>query len=59
MRSITIKHDDLVGVEHHAALSGKRPVLGFELAGRNYVILSDEDYQEDRLMRETHNSERD
>lgn len=45
-RSITIKADDLESVRKQALLEGRSPALGFELAERNYVILTEDDYLE-------------
>lgn len=45
-RGITVKADDLELLRRHAAQIGRRPVLGFELNGRNYVILMEDDYIE-------------
>jgi len=39
----------LLDVEHYALLENRIPILGFELAGRNYIILTEEDYIEMRL----------
>jgi hypothetical protein len=45
-RQITLKLDDLKLVERTAVQSGRRPVLHIDLAGRRYVVLTEEDYAE-------------
>lgn len=43
-KSITLKSSDLRLVEQHGLLESRIPVLGFELGGRNYVVLTEEDW---------------
>jgi Holliday junction resolvase len=45
-KSISIKADDLEKIRRQAASIGKLPALGFELAGRDYVILPMSDFVE-------------
>jgi hypothetical protein len=45
-KQITVKKSDLEQVEKEAVLQGRTPVLQVEIAGRRYVILTDEDFQE-------------
>lgn len=47
VKQITIKGADLIDVEQQAALSGSKiPVLGFELAGRDYCVVLQSDLVE-------------
>lgn len=50
-KSISIKVTDLRDVEKNSLLEGRRPLLGFDLGGRDYVILTVEDYMELRDVR--------
>jgi hypothetical protein len=43
-KSITIKLDDLESVRKEAILEGRTALLGFELGGRNYVIVEENDW---------------
>lgn len=45
-RQITLKDDDLRSVAHVAAREGRLGVLCFELAGRRYVVLDENDFLE-------------
>lgn len=45
-RTITIKADDLDTLRRHAYQTGREPVLGFELGGRNYVVVPEDDWLE-------------
>lgn len=45
-KQITVKYDDLRSVELEAIRQGRMPVLQIEVAGRRYVILTDEDFIE-------------
>jgi hypothetical protein len=47
-RQITLKDVDLKGLARNADVQGQRPVLGFHLAGVDYVVLRDPDYQDIR-----------
>lgn len=51
---ITVKAADLEKVCNEALADGRVPVLGFEVGGRSYVILEQDDYVEGRC----HGSER-
>jgi len=44
--SITLLYNDLIGLYRHAVAESRRPVLGFELGGRNWVVLAESDYYE-------------
>jgi hypothetical protein len=44
--SITLLYSDLIGLYRHAVAESRRPVLAFELGGRNWVVLSESDYHE-------------
>lgn len=45
-RQITIKAADLEKVFNEALATGRTPVFGVELGGRNYVLQSEGDYRE-------------
>lgn len=45
-RQITIKADDLEKVFREALATGRTPVFGVQLGGRNYVLESEGDYRE-------------
>lgn len=45
-KQITLKLADLRGVAINAAREGRMPVLQFDLAGHQYVVLTEEDFQE-------------
>lgn len=45
-RSITLKLADLIALERHALAESRRPVLGFQLGGRNFVVLPEREYFE-------------
>lgn len=45
-KQITLKSEDLKLVERTAISQGRRPVLHIELANRQYVVLTEEDYAE-------------
>jgi len=45
-KSITIKLDDLESVRKEAILEGRTALLGFELGGRNYVIVEENEWHE-------------
>jgi len=47
-KSISLKVGDLTGVMNQAAIEGRRGILGFHLAGIDYVVMLDADYQEMR-----------
>jgi hypothetical protein len=46
-RQITLKATDLEKIWAEAWAEGRIPVLGFELAGRRYVVLNEDDYLEE------------
>lgn len=48
-RQITLRLADLRQVEHDAVVSGRIPVLGVQMGGRDYVVLTAEDWEESRL----------
>ena len=43
-RSITVKADDLEKARREAIQDGRTMALGFELNGRNYVIMQEDDW---------------
>ena len=45
-RQITLKSDDLETIRKQAWAEGRTPMLGFHLAGRDYVVLEEGDYLE-------------
>jgi hypothetical protein len=45
-KSITLKNVDLVELRERAILEDRIPVLQFDLAGRNYVVLVESDFLE-------------
>lgn len=45
MKSYTIKHIDLKELNERAILQDRIPVLQFDLAGRHYVVLTEDDFQ--------------
>ena len=45
-RSITLKYTDLIELQRHAVVESRRPVLGFELGGDNFVVLPEREYYE-------------
>ena len=45
-KSITLKNADLVELRERAILEDRVPVLQFDLAGRNYVVLVESDFLE-------------
>jgi hypothetical protein len=45
-KSITLKNIDLVELRERAILEDRIPVLQFDLAGRNYVVLVESDFLE-------------
>lgn len=46
MKSITIKEVDLRELTERAILEDRTPVLQFDLAGRRYIILNEDDFTE-------------
>lgn len=58
-RSITLKHDDLDALYKHAVAESRLPVLVFELAGRDWVVLPEPDYHELALHRPAPGNRRD
>lgn len=44
-KSYTIKHIDLKELNERAILQDRIPVLQFDLAGRHYVVLTEDDFQ--------------
>jgi hypothetical protein len=45
-KSITLKNIDLVELRERAILEDRIPVLQFDLSGRNYVVLVEDDFLE-------------
>jgi hypothetical protein len=45
-KQITIKADDLLSVERAAIRQGRTPVLMFDVGGRRYACLTEEDFDE-------------
>lgn len=45
-RQITLKADDLELLFDHALVTGRTPVFGFEVGGRDYTTLETGDYEE-------------
>jgi hypothetical protein len=45
-RSITLLFDDLIALYRHAVAESRRPVLVFELGGREWVVLPEPSYHE-------------
>lgn len=45
-KSITLKTSDLVELRERAIVEDRLPVLQFDLAGRNYVVLVEDDFRE-------------
>ena len=45
-KSITLKNIDLIELRERAILEDRIPVLQFDLAGRNYVVLVESDFLE-------------
>lgn len=45
-RSITLLYADLRALRQHAVVECRFPVLGFELAGEHFVVLTEEDYHQ-------------
>lgn len=45
-RQITVKADDLDKVQREALSTGRTPVFGIELDGKNYVLEREGDYRE-------------
>lgn len=45
-KQITIKATDIESVRREAILEGRIPLLGFELNGRNYVIVEENAWHE-------------
>lgn len=43
-KSITLKAADLEKIWKEAWAENRRPVLGFEVGGKNYVVLPEDDY---------------
>ena len=43
-KSITLKEVDLRELREHAILEDRTPVLQFDLAGRSYVVLVEDDF---------------
>jgi hypothetical protein len=43
-RTITVKTDDLLSVEQNAIAESRHPIYQFELAGRTYMVLTEEDF---------------
>lgn len=43
-RQITIKADDLKSLSYHAALQGRIAVLHVRLAGKNWVLITEDDF---------------
>lgn len=43
-KSYTIKHKDLVELTQRAVLDDRLPVLQFDLGGKHYVILNEDDF---------------
>ena len=46
-RQITLKADALEKIWVEAWAEGRKPLLGFEIGGRRYVVQNEEDYLED------------
>jgi hypothetical protein len=46
MKSITIKEVDLRELTERAIVEDRTPVLQFDLAGRRYIILNEDDFTE-------------
>jgi hypothetical protein len=51
-RQITVKADDLLSVERTAILEGRLPVLQIEVGKRQYVVLTQEDFEEKWIIDE-------
>lgn len=49
-KSITIRAEDLLDVERNAVAEGRTGVLTFELLGRDYFVLTGEDFEELKLI---------
>lgn len=45
-RSITLLYKDLRALKLHAVVERRVPVLGFELAGEHFVVLTENDYRQ-------------
>jgi hypothetical protein len=43
-RGITLLRDDLESLYRHAVAEGRRPVLGFQLGERDFVVIPERDY---------------
>lgn len=48
-KQITLKAQDLEKIRTEALIAGRIPLLGFELAGRNYIVMSEDDYVASRV----------
>jgi hypothetical protein len=44
-RSIRLKLDDLLANGHHADVEGRTPAFCVEIAGHNYVVLREQDWE--------------
>jgi hypothetical protein len=47
-KSISLKESDLLKVEQEAWLDNRIPLLGIQMAGRNYIVMFEEDWLEMR-----------
>ena len=47
---ITLKAKDLQKIQTEALVEGRQALLGFEVGGKNYVVLSENDYEELRWL---------
>lgn len=45
-KQITLKDVDLKKVESEALVEGRSSLLGFQLGGRNYIVLTEDDFLE-------------
>jgi Holliday junction resolvase len=45
-KQITVKADDLESVRKVAWEEGRIPLMGLQIAGRNYVVMSEDDFLE-------------
>ena len=44
-KQITLKLEDLIGVVNNAALAGRTGLLQFDLGGRGWIVLREDDFE--------------
>lgn len=45
-KQFTLKNTELIQAERHAILDGRRMAFGVEMCGRNWMVISEEDFLE-------------